>query len=539
MNVTQSQDIVILSEAGSAQSALPAKSNDPSHLRASIQLATEFSPRLFRSTHAQTAPCHPEAGALCPLKDLSEPREASRSLRRNIRAFGSLPYWNAGALIILAFALATLASAQTLTGTVKNATTGKPAAGDEVVLLTLGQGMQESGRTTADAKGNFSFKLDTAQAPHLVRAIHQEVTYHTMAPPGAASVNVEVYDVGKKIEGIQVVADIMRVQVEQGQLEIMRAFAVENKSQPPRTQMNERNLEFNVPEGAEMIEGSAMTANGNPLNTMPVPVDDKKTRYSFFFPLRPGTTQFQVAYQLPYTGSANIDPKSVYPLEHFVAILPKSIQFSSAPGTDFRSMNDPQQPDAAVQVASSTKLGQSLAFKISGEGILQAHNENGGPPSDNGSAQQQPESRPGGGLGPPIDAPPPLQKYQWWILGGFTLALVTGGVFVASRQQATNRQLRTQSPKSFRLEESDLDGEDLAATPETETNSTPTFSTQRSSIQPSSTSSKLLEGLKEELFQLEVERQQGRISQEEYEKSKAALDYTLQRALKREAVKQD
>jgi hypothetical protein len=27
--------------------------------------------------------CHPEAGALCPPKDLGEPRDASRSLRRN------------------------------------------------------------------------------------------------------------------------------------------------------------------------------------------------------------------------------------------------------------------------------------------------------------------------------------------------------------------------------------------------------------------------------------------------------------------------
>ena len=48
----------------------------------------------------------------------------------------------------------------------------------------------------------------------------------------------------------------------------------------------------------------------------------------------------------------------------------------------------------------------------------------------------------------------------------------------------------------------------------------------------------LLEGLKEELFELEVEHKQGRISQQEYETTKAALDQTLQRALKREAAKQ-
>ena len=47
----------------------------------------------------------------------------------------------------------------------------------------------------------------------------------------------------------------------------------------------------------------------------------------------------------------------------------------------------------------------------------------------------------------------------------------------------------------------------------------------------------LLEALKEELFQLEVEHQQGRITQQEYEGAKSALDQTLQRALKRESQK--
>src|SRR5579864_5020696 len=101
--------------------------------------------------------------------------------------------------IAFTFLLCSFASAQTLTGTVKNSTTGRPAAGDEVVLLSLGQGMEEAGRTKADAKGNFSFKLDK-EGPHLVRAIHQDVTYHRMAPPGTTSVEVEVYDAAKKID---------------------------------------------------------------------------------------------------------------------------------------------------------------------------------------------------------------------------------------------------------------------------------------------------------------------------------------------------
>jgi len=432
--------------------------------------------------------------------------------------------------VLAVLMLALSASAQTLTGTVKNSTTGKPSAGDDVVLLSLGQGMEEAGRTKSDAKGNFSFKLD-AQGPHLVRVIHQDVTYHRMAPPGTTSVEVEVYDVSKKVEGIEVVADIMRIQVEQGQLEIMRAFAVQNNSKPPRTQMNERNLEFYVPEGAQIVQSSAMTANGQPVNSAPVPIDDKKTRYAFLFPLRPGTTQFEVAYQVAYTGSANVDPKTLYPLQHFVAILPKSMQFSAATGTKFQSMNDPQQPDANVQVDSGAELGSPLAFKISGEGTLQDRQQTAGEPGQPSSAQA--ESRPGGGLGPPIDAPNPLQRYQLPMLIGLGLTLAAGGIFVAFRQQS-GRMARTMTTSSSALDD------EYAVTAVRDARATQESRSTEVRVEPvvpRSSPSMLLTALKDELFELEVEHKQGRISQQEYEKTKSALDQTLERALKRESQK--
>ncbi len=72
---------------------------------------------------------------------------------------------------ILSLALAS-ASAQTLTGTVTNGTTNKPAAGDEVLLINLANGMDVGGSTKADAAGKFSFKI-TVPGPHLIRAVHQ------------------------------------------------------------------------------------------------------------------------------------------------------------------------------------------------------------------------------------------------------------------------------------------------------------------------------------------------------------------------------
>jgi len=97
-------------------------------------------------------------------------------------------------LSIIVLALSSALSAQSLSGTLTNGTTGKPASGDEVVLITLASGMQEAGRTKADSNGKFSFELKDAGGPHLIRAIHQGVTYHRMAPPGTSTVEVQVYD---------------------------------------------------------------------------------------------------------------------------------------------------------------------------------------------------------------------------------------------------------------------------------------------------------------------------------------------------------
>jgi len=496
----QSPDI--LSEAESAQSAVPAQSKDPVFANSSNRPRKEFSYQLLRPLISK----HVGESVLVTLLLLSS----------------------------LSFA------AQTLTGTVKNSTTGKPATGDDVVLLKLGEGMEEAGRTKADAKGHFSFNIDDTQSPHLVRAIHQGVTYHRMAPPGTTSVDVEVFDVAKKVDGIEVVADIMRVQAEQGSLEIVRIFGVDNTSKPPRTEMNDRDLEFYVPEGAQIVEASATTEGGNPLKTAPVQ-EREKTRYAFLFPLRPGTTKFEVAYQLPYTGSANVDPKSIYPLRHFVAVLPKSMQFTTTPAAGFQSIADPNQPDANMQVASNTKVGQALAFKIEGNGTFAPSPENGGAPGDTGPTQSAPgsapsaqnETRPGGGLGPPIDAPDPLQKYRWYILGGIALALIVGGVFIASRQQAAARAALRGKPSRARDQDGEGDFENNNNNDEAEISSARDTRPQ-SGRAPTSM---LLEGLKEELFELEVERRQGHITQQDYEKAKAALDYTLDRALKREAQK--
>ena len=142
---------------------------------------------------------------------------------------------------LLVLLLSSLAAAQTLSGEVKNSTTGKPSPGDEVILFKLGAGMEEAGRTKTDAEGLFNFKLVDPQALHLVRAVHQGVTYHRVAFPGNTSLAIDVSDVAKSVEGVQVLVDIMRIETAKGHIVVTRDFGVRNSSNPPRTQMNDRN----------------------------------------------------------------------------------------------------------------------------------------------------------------------------------------------------------------------------------------------------------------------------------------------------------
>jgi hypothetical protein len=396
------------------------------------------------------------------------------------------------ALAAATLLLASFSRAGTLTGTVTNGTTNKPAAGDEVVLIKLVAGMEEAGHAKTDAQGKFTLKFDDGNAPHLVRAVHQGVTYHKAAPPGSTTADLQVFDVSPKVEGVNAVADLMYLQATKVELHIIRIFAVDNKSHPPRTQMNDANFEFYIPDGAAIDGASAQTAGGQSVNVSPTP-QAEKGRYAFVFPLRPGQTEFQVSIHMPYTGKATIDPRLIYPLQHFVAILPRSIGFSAAQPGVYEDKQPPDQSDGIAEVASNPRPGQKLAFEISGEGTLQDQTQNANAGTSGTRTAASADTRPGGGLGPPSEDPDPLDKYRWPILGGIGGVLVLGALYI-TRSHAVPPPVPVAAPGR---------------------------------------SAMLLDALKEELFQLEMEHKQGKISDQEYATSKAALDQTLSRAIKR------
>ncbi|MFL6300310.1 MAG: carboxypeptidase-like regulatory domain-containing protein [Terriglobales bacterium] len=403
------------------------------------------------------------------------------------------------AALILSLLLAGTAvhAATIITGTVTNGTSNTPAANADVILLKLEGGMAEEARTKTDAQGHYKITAENGGAPHVLRVMHQNVSYNEPLPPGTEKKDVSVFDAAKKVDAITTSVDAMWIKAEPGsrQAQIAEMFVLKNASTPPRTQMSDKTFEFTLPAGAVIEFSEAKSPGGVPIKTAAVP-QNEAGHYAFIFPLRPGETTFQVGYHLPYTGELKLDPKASYPTDHIAIGLPKSMQFSATnSGSAFQLMRE--ENGTEMYVATSVKPGQPLGFKVSGTGTFPREQETPESGDSNTADARRADNRPGGGLGTPEETPDALHQYRWVLIGGLLLILLGGAAWTVTRT-----------------------GPPVA---------------EAAAAVPASRAALVLDALKEELFQLESERIQAKISPEEYEKAKSALDSALQRAIRKQS----
>jgi acyl dehydratase len=126
------------------------------------------------------------------------------------------------------------ARAVTLHGTVKNGTTGKAAAGIEVILIQLQGGMQPVINSKTDGQGQFTFDHPSLGAqPMLVRAVYRGVNFHQPVPPGKNEVEVEVFDPTQDAKTIAVSSRVVVFQPDGESLIVGEEYSIENHSQPP------------------------------------------------------------------------------------------------------------------------------------------------------------------------------------------------------------------------------------------------------------------------------------------------------------------
>ncbi|MGZ4840617.1 MAG: hypothetical protein ACXV5J_02640 [Candidatus Angelobacter sp.] len=396
-------------------------------------------------------------------------------------------------LVLLVCSLA--AAADTLKGVVQNSTTNKPSAGDEVTLKKIGKGMEDVAKTKTNAKGEFSFTVPPAQQPYIVWVQHQGVTYTQAGLPGGVPVAVRIFDAAASIKEISILDHAMAIQTSEdgATLNGEEFYTVGNQSNPPRTLTSQHTLEFYLPEGASITESSVQTGKTQ-LKTAVVPAGEKN-KFAFVFPIRPGQTQFHVLYTVPYSGKLEINPRSDLPTQTLMVAAPDSIKFAASDSAVYETKTNPQFKSVNFFIAKNLTPKQKVAFEISGKGEMPREPEQAAAPRSGGGPGEP--AGPGGGLGVPNERPDPLHSGQWLFLGVLSLFLAAGGVFVYTSNQ------------------------NVAAT------AVP--------VNPQDRSTLLMEAMKEEVFQLESDRLQGKINPQDYQTAKAALDKTLQRAVQRQS----
>jgi hypothetical protein len=418
-------------------------------------------------------------------------------------------------LVVLCSSTAALA-ADSISGTARNQTQGRPAAGDDVILLRLDQGMQEETRAKTDGQGSFTVKVQSPDKPYLVRIVHQGVNYDQQASAGN-TVAIDVFDAAPKVQGVNGSIEILRAGTQDNTLHVSDMMEIKNESQPPITQAGERTLEVYLPAKAKLDSVFASGAGKLPVVISASPVPGEAGHYTVSFPLRPGSTQFAFNYNLPYDGRVAFRPRHAYAFRQMAVMIPPTMKFTSN-SSAFKPLSV-GNPAFKVQAASQLDAGAAPEFELSGSGAvpgLQARSQSqprtAMPPGTNpGQTAAQPALPPAtssnpqtpvqGGLRGASRAPVPpaaaSSPREWWILGGASILVVGTFAFMVWRARRRSGAI----------------------------------------VKPGSSATPLIEALKQELLELETSRVQGSISGEEYDKAKQALDGTMQRALARAAAK--
>jgi len=272
-----------------------------------------------------------------------------------------------GFLLFCSFAERAAANADALTGTVRNATTGKPASGDEVILLRLENGMQEESRTRADSRGTFSFTALDPTKSYLVRVIHQGVNYDQSTSSNAA-LAIDVFDAEPRVNGIAGSIEILRTAAHGKFLHVTDMIEIRNDSKPPVTRSGGHTFEVFLDAQAKVDSVMAAGPGNIAVLIRATPAAGDPGHYMVNFPLRPGATKFAFNYDLPYDGHAAFQTKHAYPLQQFVVMIPPGVKFSS-PSPDFQLL-ETGNSNYQVQAVNGLKAGDGPVFEISGKGLI-------------------------------------------------------------------------------------------------------------------------------------------------------------------------
>ena len=409
------------------------------------------------------------------------------------------------AFAALALGAAPDLSAGTVTGTVRNGTTGKAAANVEMILIQLQGGMQPVANTKTDAQGQY--KIDNPQlgaGPMLLRAVYRGVNYHEPVTPGKTTVDMQVFDPTDKPGTVSVTAHAIILQPDGSNLDVGEEYNITNKTSPPLAYYRaDGSFEFSLPDGATMNQVSAVSAAGMPV--IQTTIDKGHNAEAIAYPFRPGESGVRMSYKVPYgNNQAKLTFRSPYAAERVGIFVPPTIQVSG-------EGLSPAGSEQGFSVYMREAVAANTPFTIAVSGTAPPPAQGGGDESQDSSVNSRAGEAP---VATATTLPARLDSLKWTIAVGFVAIFALGLIFLLRRPEMLADAAVPSPPPS-------KPGRKRGS---------PKLADAIGGVNQKVHAS--LDELKENLFKLELRRQAGTIAEEDYAREHARMQKLLRDLVK-------
>jgi len=409
------------------------------------------------------------------------------------------PHLLTTAITLLFTAFAALAG--TVHGSVINRTTGKPIPNTDVDLLSPTQGMALLASVKTDGQGQFTATNDSiGMGPVLIRATYQGVGFNAFLPPGRPQVDVEVFDVTKDPKSILPASHVIIFQPRDGKLIGAEEYNVKNGSQPPVAYFRtEGNFEFAIPDKAALQNVTATGSLG--MDVPQASIDKGKGLYAIAYAFHPGQTNIRLSYELPYPGnSATLKLPAVYAGMRMLLVAPPGVTLT---GDGISAAGQEQGMNVFLHDALAAK--GALAVSVSGVGSPQSAE------AADGQGQQQGQEGNSRTQGQQVDvAPPRIDDLKWPMLFGLVALFALGAILLSRKQVVVAPAAEQEDPAPAQSKNAATAAKQQAG-----------VEAVKESVNAS------LDSLKEDVFRLELRKQAGTISEEDYAREKSRVEKLL------------
>jgi hypothetical protein len=237
---------------------------------------------------------------------------------------------------LLVLALATPAGALTIRGTVENGTTGAKDVETAIVVVNPSAGMEEVAEVRSRS-GRFEIPDLEPSPMYMLRARYAGVEYNTpvQATGGDLDVTVTVYEATRSWEGVRITVPHLAASRRGDWLFVEMQYDVNNATAPPRT-VSETGGAFRLflPADMDTLMHCSVRSMGVPIDRTPEKTGAPGV-YRIDYPIRPGMTQINVNYVVPYrNGTYTLPQKFLQDIAHIsVFAVDPSMKVTSASHT--------------------------------------------------------------------------------------------------------------------------------------------------------------------------------------------------------------